>query len=105
MRKLVSTAFVTMLMVSVLGPSLWAATHNFKLHFESTISGIQLRPGKYRVDLDGNEATIYQRGKVVARARVEVKEGRPVQRNSIVKKADGTILEIRLKNQTIVFPR
>ena len=105
MRKLVSAAFMAMLMVSALSPSLWAATHNFKLPAESTISGIQLRPGKYRVDLDGNEATIYQRGKVVARARVEVKEGRPVHRNSIVRKADGTVLEIRLKNQTIVFPR
>lgn len=105
MRKLVFTAFIAMLMVSVLSPSLWAATHKFELHAESTISGIQLRPGKYRIDLDGNEATIYQKGKVVALARVEIIEGKPVHRNSIARKVDGTILEIRLKNQTIVFPR
>ena len=106
MRKMLATAFVAALTLAVCSASAFAASHKFKLSRESTIAGIQLEKGKYKLVLDGNQATIYQKGKVVATARVIIREEQ-VAHSSVLRAADGSIKEIRLRkqNQVVVFAR
>lgn len=104
MRKMLATAFVVALTLAVFSTSAFAASHKFKLSKESTIAGIRLEIGKYKLTLDGNQATIYQKGKVVATARVTIREEK-VAHSSVLRAADGSIKEIRLRkqNQVVVF--
>ena len=104
MRKILATAVVVALTLAVCSASAFAASHSFKLSKESTIAGIQLEKGKYKLELDGNQATIYQNGKVVSTAPVTIREEK-VERSSILRASDGSIKEIRLRkqNQVVVF--
>jgi len=105
MRKLLVTAFVVALTAAVFSTSAFAATHKFTLTRESTLSGIQLEKGKYKLELNGLEATIIQNGRTVATAQVEIRDTKPVNPGSVLVSADGTLKEIRLKNQVVVFAR
>ncbi len=104
MRKMLATAFVVAITLAVFSASAFAASHKFKLSKESTIAGIHLEKGKYKLALDGNQATIYQNGKVVATARVTIREEK-VARSSVLRASDGSIKEIRMRkrNQVVVF--
>ena len=105
MRKLLAVAFVVALTAVVFSTTALGATHVFKLTDETTVAGIQLEKGKYQLELEGNQASIIQKGKVVAKARVEVKNTKPQNPNSILRAADGSLLEIRLKDRVVVFVR
>ncbi len=105
MRKLLVTAFVVALTAAVFSTSAFAATHKFTLTRESTLSGIQLEKGKYKLELNGTEATITQKGRVVATAQVEIRDAKPANPGSVLVSADGALKEIRLKNQVVVFAR
>ena len=105
MRKLLVTAFVIVLTAAVFSTSAFAATYKFTLTRKSTLSGIQLEKGKYKLELNGMEATITQKGRVVAKVQVEIRDAKPVNPGSVLVSADGTLKEIRLKNQVVVFAR
>lgn len=82
-----------------------AEDYRFTLAQESTVNSVKLKPGKYRLSLDGHqEARIYHKGKMVVKSRVEV---RPIeaglQPESVVRGSDGILREIRLKRQRVVF--
>lgn len=105
MRKLLVTAFVVALTAAVFSTSAVAATHKFTLSRESTVSGIQLEKGKYKLELEGTQATIIQKNQVVATAQVEIRDTKPANPGSVLVDADGNLKEIRLKNQVVVFTR
>lgn len=105
MRKLLVTAFVVALTAAVFSTSAFAATHKFTLSRESTVSGIQLEKGKYKLELEGTQATIIQNKRVVATVQVEIRDAKPANPGSVLVDADGNLKEIRLKNQVVVFAR
>lgn len=107
MRRLFTATLATVLVAAVAASPLLAKTHSFKLYRASSISGTQLDPGSYKLELkDQGEALIYRKDELVAKARVELKPLSPHQvPGSVVRTADGTIREIRLKKQVVVFAR
>ena len=106
MRRLFSTAAVLALAATLAAGSLWAETHSFKLFREGTINGTTLKPGTYKLELNGQgEALIYRGRQMVAKARVEVRASNGEARGSVLQAADGSIQEIRLHKQVVVFVR
>ena len=105
MRKLYITAVVVALATAVFSVSALAATGSFTLNSESSLAGVQLQKGKYNIKIDGDQATIVQKGKVVAEVRVEVRTAKVRNPGSVLRAADGSVLEIRLKNQVVTIAR
>ena len=105
MRKLFITATVVALAIVVLSVSALAATGSFTLTSESSLAGIHLQKGKYKIKIDGDQATIMQNGKVIGTARVEVRKTKVRNPGSVLRAADGRVLEIRLKNQVVTIVR
>ncbi len=107
MRKLMTAVLLTALVATVASSPLWAKSYSFRLDQASSIGGTQLKPGAYRLKLNGNnEALIYRNRKLVVKATVEVKpRTNGSTRNSVLRNADGAITEIRLKKQVVVFVR
>lgn len=106
MRRLFSTAAVLTLVATVAAGSLWAETHSFKLFREGTINGTTLKAGTYKLELNGQgEALIYSGRRMVAKARVEVRNSNGEARGSVLQDPDDSIREIRLNKQVVVFVR
>ncbi len=107
-RQLITATLALALMAGLAASPALAKGHSFALHRDATINGDTLKAGKtYRVELNGNnEAHIYRNRELVTIALVEV---RPLAegelRNSVSLAKDGTVEEIRTKDQVIVFVR
>jgi hypothetical protein len=85
------------------GPLLGKA-HQVELLKASTINGVELGAGIYKLEINGdNEAELYRDGELLLKAKVEVKPLGGSIPNSVRQMADGTIKEIRLKNERVVF--
>ena len=107
MRKVFAATFAISLVLALATGSLWAAPHKFKLHRGATLNGTELQAGSYELELNGEgEALIYRNGKMVTKARVTTK---PLSNgdapSSVLQAADGSLREIRLKEQVVVFVR
>jgi len=105
-KHLTIIALVALLGVLLAQPT-WAESYTFKLNTSATLNGVQLKPGSYKLALNGmTEAVIYRDGKEVTRAPVQVKP-RPknVHQGSLLFAADGTIREIRVGPHVVVFER
>lgn len=105
----------TLALVALFGllitPVAWAngyaqgSSHTFKVSTPVKVHGVELAPGKYTLQLNGDtEAIIYQKDKELVRARVEVKSlANGTRANSILRSTDGELLEVRLGKQVVVF--
>ncbi|HXE74476.1 MAG TPA: hypothetical protein VNN18_02415 [Candidatus Xenobia bacterium] len=87
--------------------SVAAESHSFKLFREVSLNGTQLKPGNYKVTMNGNgEAVISRDGREVAKARAEIK---PIDGGSssgtVLTGANGELREIRLNGKVVVFVR
>ncbi len=116
MRKLFTATFAIMLVASLVSGSVWAKSDwGFELHRTYEINGTQLKPGSYKLQLNGNnEADIYRKGnrsignwgiskKLITTATVEVRPlGNRMAPKSMLT-SGGSIREIRTKDQVIVF--
>ena len=106
MRKLFTAALATALVVTLVSGPVWTRSKwDFQLYHTHAINGTQLEPGSYQLRLNGgNEAEIYRNRKLVAKAAVEVrplKNGAEDPRSILAE--HGTILEIRMKKEVVVF--
>jgi len=104
MRNVLLSILVFFL-VSLLAISpVWAKSYSFKLHSEASLNGVSLEPGSYKVHLNGDdEAEIFKRGKLVAKAKAELKplvNGDPPNSTKV---KGGQLQEIRFKKQCLVF--
>ena len=107
MHKLITATFIIALAAAVTASPLLAKTFTFKVSQTCSINGTELEPGSYKLKLnDNNEAEIYRGKKKLVTAKVEVK---PItnnrNRSSVLRTADGSISEIRFKDQVVVFTR
>lgn len=105
MRTLFTTTIALVLAATLAAGPVWAKGHSFRLIKEGHINDTYLAPGPYKLQLDGDSnALIYRGKKLVMKARVEVKPLKNDRiRGSVLQTADGTIREIRLKEQVVVF--
>jgi hypothetical protein len=108
-RSIALIALVAML----LSPTVWGkspaekSTFKFRLDTAVTVNGVELAPGNYRLELNGaSEAVIFKGAAEVTRARVEVKARENASiGSSILRAADGRLLELRFSKTVVVFER
>jgi len=107
MRKLFTSSIALALVLALAATPLLAKTHNFTLYQDGKINGTALEAGKYKLELNGdNEALIYRGKELVTKAPVEVKPRKNGSSSgSVLLDAKGNILEVRTKNQVVVFVR
>lgn len=106
MRRLFTAVLLIALVAGLAAGPLWAETHSFKLHKESTLNGTELAPGTYKLELNGqNEALIYRSGELQAKARVETRPAKGEKPGSVLLAADGSLREVRLNDLVVVFVR
>lgn len=107
MHRFLATTLVVALAAAVTASPVLAKTPTFKVHVQCSINGTQLEPGTYRLKLNSsNEAEIYRGKDKVVTAKVEVKPLTDSRnRGSVLRAADGSISEIRLKGQVVIFVR
>jgi hypothetical protein len=99
------SVLVILLCLALLIPSTaFGKTHRVQFMNDAVINGTTLDAGRYKVEVNGdNEALIYSGKELIAKAKVEVQPLGDATPNSVAQKADGTVIEIRLKDQKIVF--
>jgi hypothetical protein len=105
MHKLFTATIVAALVVGLVASPALAATHTFKLFRDGKVNGTTLEPGKYKLELNGDEAKIYQGKTLVTTSPVEVKQNGKNSRASVLQDADGNIIEVRTKKKIVVFVR
>ena len=107
MHRFLTATLVVALVAAVATSPVLAKTHTFKVRMPCSINGTQLEPGTYKLKLNANnEAEIYRGKDRVVTAKVEVKPlTNSRTRGSVLRGADGSISEIRLKRQVAVFVR
>jgi len=106
MRRLFTATIVAALAVALVASPALAATHTFKLFRDGKVNGTTLEPGKYKLELEGSEAKIYQGKTLVVTASVEVKQAENGNgRTAVLQDAEGNLLEVRTKKQVVVFAR
>jgi hypothetical protein len=107
MRRLFTTIVAVALVAALAASPVLAKTHSFTLNQDSKINGVSLDAGKYKLELNGDtEAHIYKGRELVAKAPVNVKDlSNGSTRASVLCDAEGNVLEIRLKDQVVVFAR
>lgn len=69
--------------------------YRFTLLEKSTLNGTELKPGDYKIQIDGGKATL-RSGKTVAQANVKVENVEQKISSTSVKYVNGTVQEIRL---------
>jgi len=107
MRRLFTAALLIALVAILAASPLWAKAHSFKLIKSASINGTELRPGNYKVEMNGeNEAVISRDGRVVVTARAQTRPASTTDvPGSVVLAADGNVKEICLKGLVVVFVR
>ncbi len=103
-KRLISLLVMVTLAGLVCGTSLAAAkTHRLTLSQQAKVSGVELRPGEYRLKINpDNEVEIYDGKQLVAKTKAEVK---PLERelpNSVTLR-NGNLVEIRLKKEKLIL--
>lgn len=104
MRKTLLSVTAISLVFLLAGQSAWAKTDRFHLSSKAKVKSVSLEPGSYQVNIDGNQAEILQRGKILVKAQVSVKQLADGDTpDTVLLDSNGQIQEIRLKKQVIVF--
>ncbi len=85
-----------------------AKDYRFRLFLEGVLNGVQFKEGVYTLKLEseGNphpKAKILRNGKLLTEAPVQVRARAGERANTVMQDADGTLREIRLKSQVIIF--
>jgi len=84
-----------------------AESHSFKLFREANLNGTTLKPGNYKLTMNGDgEAVISRDGREVVKSKAEIK---PIDGGStsgtVLVGANGEVREIRLNGKVVVFVR
>lgn len=81
-----------------------AKSHKVEFLSKAVINGVELDPGTYKLELNGdNKVEIYKGKELLVSAQVKVLPLGNVYPNSVSQKTDGTVVEIRLKKERVVF--
>lgn len=103
--KSIGTILVTLILVSGLATvEILAENHQIEVLRTVQINGVKLKPGTYRISLNGDKmAELYKGRRLVTKAVVETAPLAGSTPNSISQSSSGQLLEIRLNDQKVVF--
>jgi hypothetical protein len=78
--------------------------HRIEILRTASLNGVQLKPGVYRLSLNGaNEAEIYKGRNLLVTSEVELVPLANASPNSVVQTNTGQLKEIRLSKERILF--
>ena len=104
MKKKIGLVLILLLAGFFFIDSTFAESHRIKIIKKASLDGVQLKPGVYRLRVNGtNEAEIYKGGKLLVAAKIEVAPLATATPNSIAQTRTGELKEIRLKTERIVL--
>ncbi len=108
LRSFISFCLVVILATLLVIP-VQAKNYRFRLSLVGVVDGVQLKQGLYTLKLEseGNphpKAKIFQNGKLLTEAPIQVRPRANEIPNTVMQDTDGTLREIRLKKQVIIFP-
>lgn len=104
MKRIVTVLVTLILLSGFLSVTLLAESHQIEVLREVRINGVQLKPGIYRLTLNGDNSAEFHKGRrLVVKAQVETAPLAGATPNSISQSKEGQLLEIRLGKQKVVF--
>jgi hypothetical protein len=104
MKRIIGLTLALFLMGLFFVDTARSENHKFKVTLTTSLNGVELKPGTYRLNLNGeNEAQIYKGRKLLVTAEVETVPLAKATPNSLVQKTTGELKEIRLEKERIVF--
>jgi len=102
--KATVTILVTLILVGGIVSDILAESHRIEVLREVQINGVKIKPGKYQLTLIGDHTAELHKGKnLLVKAQVETAPLSGATPNSISQSTEGTLVEIRLSNQKVVF--
>jgi hypothetical protein len=99
-RRTVGMLAVIMLLALTISASAKPIHSSFTLPASAKLSGAELKAGDYNVNADDTKVTLLFKGKVVAEAKVEWKDGTSKASQTSVLIAGDEIKEIRFEGKT-----
>ena len=88
----------------ILSTQLFSRTHSIEFWKTAVVNGVELKPGQYRLSVtDEKTAEIHRGNSLLVTAEVEVLPLENGMSNSVRQMRDGTLLEVRLKGERILF--
>ena len=101
------TLLVVLLCLALVLPSMaFGKTHRINFLNDAVINGTNLDAGRYKMELNGDSEALFYDGKdLIATVKVEIAPIGDATPNSVTQMADGTVIEIRLKDQRIILAR
>jgi hypothetical protein len=99
-RKIVGLLAVLMLLASGVSASAKTIHSSFTLPSAAKLAGAPLKAGEYDVNADDTKVTLLSKGKVVAEAKVEWKDGASKASQTSLLIAGDEIKEIRFEGKT-----
>jgi hypothetical protein len=103
-KKLVITALAVIVACALLSGVAFAKSHKVEFRMKAVINGVELEPGTYKLEVNGdNKVDIYKGKELVVSAEVEILPLGNVYPNSVSQSSDGKVKEIRLKKERVVF--
>jgi len=103
-KKLAITTLVIFVACALSSGVALAKSHKVEFLNKAVINGVELSPGKYKLELNGDSTVeIYKGKELLVSAKVEVLPLGKAYPNSVSQKSDGRVTEIRLKKERVVF--
>jgi hypothetical protein len=103
-KRILTLFFGLILVGSMMTPTVLAEAHRFDLLRKGLINGVELKPGRYTLELDGdNLGRIRQGKKLLVEVSIEVLPIGGAMPQSVSQFRDGRVKEIRLKEKRVVF--
>ncbi len=103
MKKTISLMLLAAAIGLISGNAAWAKPDRLKISEQSTISGVSIKPGDYKIKwIADDQIEILHRGNSVIKVAVEVQPIGDSTPNSVVYHL-GQIMEIRCSNQRLVI--
>ncbi len=104
MKKLAITTLVLFVACALFSGVALAKSHKVEFLNKAVINGVELQPGTYKLEMNGdNKVEIYKGKELLVSAQVKVLPLGKAYPNSVSQKSDGRVTEIRLKKERVVF--
>lgn len=104
MRKTIGISLILLLAGFFAVDTARSEHHRIEILKTASVSGIQLKPGVYRLGLNGtNEAEIFKGHRLLVKTEIKLVPLANASANSVLQTTDGALKEIRLEKERVVF--
>lgn len=106
-RFMIGVIGISILLLGLVVPAM-AQEGTFRLVVPGSLHGVELKPGEYKVKVSTDsemKAHVMRRGKLLVECPVEVRPRDSERANTVLQNDDGSLREVRLKNDVLIFNR